>query len=153
MTLYIKKYRNLIYLISVFIRHASFMCIHVTSVNNDSLSLKLVTIQSPIHTFSNYLLLSVYGTSPVAEMVKNLPATWGTWVKSLGWEDPLEEGMATHSSILAWRIPWTEGPGGLQSIGSPRVRHDWSDLACMHLWYTVGPCSLSYTLPFVSERS
>ena len=52
----------------------------------------------------------------------------GPWVRSLGWEDPLEEGMATHSSILAWRIPWTEEPGGLQSRGSQRVGHDWSDL-------------------------
>ena len=49
---------------------------------------------------------------------------------SLGWEDPLEEGMATHSSILAWRIPWREEPGALQSVGLPRVRHDWSNLAC-----------------------
>ena len=54
-------------------------------------------------------------------------------VGDLGWDDPLEEGMATHSSILAWRIPWTEEPGGLQSIGSQRVRHDWSDLAHMHV--------------------
>ena len=51
------------------------------------------------------------------------------WVQSLGWEYPLEKGMATHPSILAWRIPWTEETGGLQSIGSQRVRHDWSDLA------------------------
>ena len=57
-------------------------------------------------------------------MAKNLPAMRETWVQSLGWEDPLEEGMGTHSSILAWRIPWTEEPGGLQSTGSPRVRHD-----------------------------
>ena len=49
-----------------------------------------------------------------------------TQVWSLGWEDPLEKGMATGSSILAWRIPWTEGPGGLQSMGSPRVKHDWA---------------------------
>ena len=49
-----------------------------------------------------------------------------TWVRSLDWEDPLEEGMATHSSILAWRIPWTEEPGGLQSTGLQRVRHDWA---------------------------
>ena len=54
------------------------------------------------------------------------------WVQSLGWEDPLEEGMATHSSILAREIPWTELPGRLRSIGSQRVRHDWSDLAHMH---------------------
>ena len=51
-------------------------------------------------------------------MVKNLPAIWVTWIYSLGREDPLEKGMATHSSILAWGIPWTEKPGGLQSIGS-----------------------------------
>ena len=52
-----------------------------------------------------------------------------TWVQSLGLEDPLEKGMATHSSILAWEIPWTKKPGGLQSMGSQRVRHDGSDLA------------------------
>ena len=51
-------------------------------------------------------------------MVKNLPAVWETWVRSLGWEDPLEEKMATHSSTLAWEIPWTEEPPGLQSMGS-----------------------------------
>jgi len=53
----------------------------------------------------------------VTQMVKNLPAVQETWVQSLGWDDPLEKGMATHSSILAWRIPWTEEPGGLQSTG------------------------------------
>ena len=57
-------------------------------------------------------------------MVKNLPAMRETWAQSLGWEDPLEKGIATHSSILAWRIPWTEEPGGLQSMGSQRVRQD-----------------------------
>ena len=57
-------------------------------------------------------------------MVKNPPAMWETWVRSLAWEDPLEEGMATHSSILAWRIPMDEEPGGLQSMGSQRVGHD-----------------------------
>ena len=56
-------------------------------------------------------------------MVKSPPAVQETWVQSLAWEDPLEEGMATHSSILAWRIPWTEEPGGLQSMGSQKVRH------------------------------
>ena len=59
----------------------------------------------------------------MAQTVKNPPARWETWVQSLGWEDPLEEGMATHSSILAWRIPWTEEPGGLQSTGLQRVGH------------------------------
>ena len=59
---------------------------------------------------------SKIGASLVAQMVKNLPAMQETQVQSLGWEDPLEKGMATHSSILAWRIPWTEEPGGLQSM-------------------------------------
>ena len=64
---------------------------------------------------------------PSGSVIKNLPAmqeTQETWVLSLGWEDRLEEEMATHSSILAWKIPWREEPGGLQSKGSQRVRHD-----------------------------
>ena len=71
----------------------------------------------------------------VGLMVKNwlpMQETQETWVRSLGQEGPLQEGMATHSSILAWRIPWTEKPGGLQSTGSQRVRHDCSDLAHAH---------------------
>ena len=62
--------------------------------------------------------------SLVAQLVKNRPAMWENWVPSLHWEDPLEKGKATHPSILAWRIPWTEEPGGLQSMGSQRVGHD-----------------------------
>ena len=60
----------------------------------------------------------------VAQLVKNPPAMQETWVQSLGQEDPLEKGMATHSSNLAWKIPWTEEPGGPQSMGSLRVGHD-----------------------------
>ena len=67
-----------------------------------------------------------HSLSLVAQMVKDLPAVLGTWVWSLGREDPLEEEMATHSSILAWEIPWTEESGGLQSMGSPRVGHVWA---------------------------
>ena len=58
------------------------------------------------------------GASLVAQMVKNLPAMWETWVQSLSWDDFLKEDMATHSSILAWEIPWTEEPGGLQFMRS-----------------------------------
>ena len=61
--------------------------------------------------------------SLVAQMVKNLSAMQETWIQSLGQEDPLEKEMATHSGIPAWRIPWTEEPGGLQSMGSQRLRH------------------------------
>ena len=64
------------------------------------------------------------GQSLVAQMVKNLPAVQETRVQSLVRDDPLEKGMATHSSVLAWRTPWTEEPGGLQSMGSRRVRHN-----------------------------
>ena len=64
------------------------------------------------------------GTYLVAQMVKTLPAMQETQVQSLGWKDPLEKGMATHSNILAWKIPRTEEPGELESMGLQRVRHD-----------------------------
>ena len=63
-------------------------------------------------------------TSLVVQMVKCLTIMWETWVRSLGWEDPLEKEMATHSSVLAWRIPGTGEPSGLPSVGSHRVRHN-----------------------------
>ena len=66
----------------------------------------------------------MYMGFPGGSVVKNLSAVQEVWVRFLGWEDPLEEGMATHSSTLAWRIPWTEELGGPQSIGSDRVGHD-----------------------------
>ena len=71
-----------------------------------------------------YILLYIVLTSLVAQMVKHLPTMWETWVRSLGQEDPLGKEMATHSSTLAWKIPWTEERGRLQFMGSQRVRHD-----------------------------
>ena len=68
--------------------------------------------------------LSSFWASLVAQMVKNLPATQKTWVRSLGREDPLEKGIATHSSILAWRIPWTKEPGRLQSMELQTAGHN-----------------------------
>ena len=83
--------------------------------------------------------MSPWSSSLVAQRVKNLPAMWETWVRSLGQEDPLEKGMATHSSILAGRIPRTEEPGGLWSMGLQRIRHDWatkhSSSSCLHTGY------------------
>ena len=73
-----------------------------------------------------------FRTSLVAQMVKCLPTMWETWVQSLGWEDPLEKEMATHSSTIAWKIPWTERPGRLQSMGSQRVGNDWE--TPLHFW-------------------
>ena len=71
-----------------------------------------------------FILDKVLEGFPVDSDGKNLPAMPETWVRSLGQEDPLEKEMATHSSILAWEIPWTEEPHGLRSIGLQRVRHD-----------------------------
>ena len=68
--------------------------------------------------------VSLWPSSLVAQMVKHLPLMQETQVQSLGWKDPLEKGTATHSNILAWRIPWTEEPRGLQSMGLKRVGHD-----------------------------
>ena len=72
------------------------------------------------HLSTNHSIMA----SLVAQMVKNLPAMRKTWVRSLGWEDPVEEGMVTHSSVLAWRFPWTEEPGGLQFTGLQRAGHN-----------------------------
>ena len=76
-----------------------------------------------IHMFL-YAIYLMLKASLLAHMVKNLPAMQEIWVQSLGQEDPLEKGMAIHSTILAWRSPWTEEPGRLQSMGSQRIRHD-----------------------------
>ena len=74
--------------------------------------------------------------SLAAQLVKSQPAMQETWIWSPGWEDPLVKGMATHSIILAWRILWTEEPGGLQSMGSQRVWHDWATFThtLKHRW-------------------
>ena len=89
------------------------------------------------------------GASLVAQMVKNLPAMLKTQVQSLGWEDPMEKEMATHSSTLTWKIPWTEEPGRLLSVESQRVRHtEWlylltKDILWVYrLWIQSGHCIL-----------
>ena len=81
----------------------------------------------PVCTSSSLAFHMMYsGASLVAQRLKRLPATWETWVRSLGLKDPMEKEMPTHSSILAWRIPWREEPGGLQTMGSQRVGHNWA---------------------------
>ena len=93
--------------------------------------------------------LSYCGASLVAQMVKNLPAMRETWVQSLDWKDPLEKGMATHSSILAWRIPWIEEPGGLQSMGL----QSWTQLSDFYftelLWQLPSNPPYLHTWPYV----
>ena len=82
-------------------------------------------VDTGIPAFKEFILLMrVTKASLVAQRIKRLPAMWEILVQSLGWENPLEKEMTTHSSILAWRIPWTEEPGGLQPTGSQRVGHD-----------------------------
>ena len=99
------------------IRVVSFMCLR--------LLIFLLAILIPACAPSSPGFLRMYSASLVAQRLKCLPAMWATWVRSLGWKDPLKKEMATHSSILAWKIPWTEEPDGLQSMGLQRVRHDW----------------------------
>ena len=77
-----------------------------------------------IHDSIYNCIYGKYWASLVAQTVEHLPAMRETWVQSLGWEDPLEKEMATHSSTLAWKSPWTEEPYKIQSMGSQRVRHD-----------------------------
>ena len=80
-----------------------------------------------------YYTYDLYKASLVTPSVKNLLIVQGTWVQSLGQEDPLEKEMATHSSIVAWKIPWTEGPAWLQSMGSQRVGDSWTTNTSLHL--------------------
>ena len=98
---------------------------------------------STIYSESSYYLQPTLA-SLVAQMVKNLPTMWETQVQSLGQEDSLEKGMATHSTMLAWRILWTEEPGGLRSMGSQRVGHEW---ATKHSSAYLFLCDLSMSLP------
>ena len=81
-------------------------------------------IQRCFERFKFNTLYTMDRTSLVVQMVKHLPTMCETWVQFLGWEDPLEKEIATHFSILAWKIPWTEEPGGLESRGSQRIGHD-----------------------------
>ena len=85
---------------------------------------RVLVLPQGIHIMVSFELFIELKASQVAQRLKHLPAVRETWVRSLDREDPLEKEMATHSSILAWRIPWTEEPGGLQSTGSQRVGRD-----------------------------
>ena len=88
-------------------------------------SLKFAKLNSSVVFPENDpLFLGNFLSSLAAQLVKNLPAMQETWARSLGQEDPLEKGKATHSGVLAWRIPWTEELGGLQSMGLQRAGHD-----------------------------
>ena len=129
---------SLSYKINVFLECSSFFHDPVDIGNLISGSSAFSKISLNIWKFTVHVLLKpglenfehyfTSITSLVAQRLKRLPTMWETWVQCLGREDPLEKEMATHSSILAWRIPWREEPGGLpvQSMGSQRVGHDWA---------------------------
>ena len=119
------------------------------------LEFKPLSVESFCKYFLPFCKLSfhiVYGfiwTSVVAQMVKNLPAMHETQIQSLGQEDPLKKGIATYSSVLAWKILWRQEPSGLQPMGSQRVRHDWITLSlswfpllCKSLHVLPGPACL-----------
>ena len=111
-----------------------YMC--VNDCASVYLSLEMFYSLPPLSPFSSiwfskksrkFALICVHRlTFPVAQTVKHLPTMWETWVQSLNQEDHLEKEMVTHSSILAWKIQWAEEPGGLQTMGLQRVRHDWA---------------------------
>ena len=100
--------------------------LHIKLISQSSLDHHLFIL---IHSFIQQIFIEhllYFGASLVAQRVKRLPAMWETRVWSLGWEDLLEKEMATYSSTLAWKIPWTEEPGRLESMGLQRVGHDWA---------------------------
>ena len=116
-----------------------FMIIYVFSKKMDVLCpwllfsfWALIGITFNVHISSMHLKALPASTDflgfPVAQTVKNLPAMQENWIQTLGWEDPLEEGMVTHSSVLAWRIPWTEDPGRLQSMGLKETK-SWTQMS------------------------
>ena len=106
---------------------------HLPSQSHPSRLSQSTVLSSLCHTANSHWLFILHMVmnmfpccSLVAQMVKHLSTMWETWVRALGWEDPLEKEMAIHSRTIAWRIPWTEEPGRLQSTGLQRVGHDWT---------------------------
>ena len=105
--------------------------------------LSIHSLLTPVLELHHYICN--IGASLVAQLVKNLSAVQETWVRSLGWGDPLEKEMATHSRILAWKISWTEEPGRPQSMGSQRVGHDWVTSLSLYISWSCTAHGLTYT--------
>ena len=136
---------------SFFMNHSHSMALFITSAfcfpentyipfDHPKLSktnLHFILLRLPESPLENYVIKADWGLLLSylcfgGSEVKRLPTMRETWVRSLGWEDLLEKAMATHSSSLAWKIPWTEEPGRLQSMGSQRVGHDWATLTLLY---------------------
>ena len=118
--------------------HKQFLQLHIKKANNLNekwaKELKRHFFKEELHMVNKHIKIrcSTLLCTLVAQMVKNPPAMQKSWVWSLGWEDPLEKGMATHSSILAWKRTWIEEPRGLQSRGSQTFEHEWTTNTCAH---------------------
>ena len=111
------------------LRHSAFFMVRLSHPHMTTRNTMAFTIQTFVNRAMSLLFNMLFRfvmPGGLAQRLKCLPAMRETWVQSLGQEDPLEKEMATHSKILAWRIPWTEEPSGLQSTGSQKVRHDWA---------------------------
>ena len=117
-----------------------------------SLDLSQFTLPSLVQIIFIHTPCTLVTQGLVAQMVKNLPAMQEKWVQSLEQKDPLEKGMVTHSSIPAWRIPWTEEPSGLQSMGSQRVGHNWAtNTFTSDIWpagLSCKSCRVGFSPPF-----
>ena len=148
----IVNFPTMLFFLSVFDLHfLKLLGTHTVTNIKSSCWMDPLIILFPWYHYASLLSLYFpyhYSASLVAQMVTHLPETWETRVRSLGLEDPLEKEMATHSSTLGWRIPCTEEPGGLQSMGSQRVRLNWDTslslftflslwLVPLYLWYSL----------------
>ena len=132
------KMRKVLYFFSCQKCPISFMKVYLSVIMfKFILNSRSWTYDTWIHTdgVSSMANNNLLWASLIAQLIKNLPSMQETWVPFLGWEDPLEKEMATHSSILAWKIPWTEEPGGLQSMGLQRVRRSWTSAQAACWWY------------------
>ena len=103
--------------------HFNISCLILLCLSLRKKKVSLFLTQKSLYVYV-CMYVCLLSLSLVAQMVKHLPTRWETWVQSLGQDDPLEKEMATHSSILAWKIPWMEEPGRLQSMGLQRVGHN-----------------------------
>ena len=99
-----------------------------------------------------YIYKHTYMGFPSGSAIKNLPAMQETWVWSLGWEDPLEKGMETHSSVLVREIPWTEESGGLQSMDLQKLTHDWSNWACINIYIHIYICTYMCVYVYIHTK-
>ena len=129
---------------------SSFMWVCIKIFFGKDFYFRCWNIEACLNTFVNYMCPTTIGASLIAQLVKNPPATKETLVWFLGQGDPLENRMTSQASILAWRIPCTEEPGGLWPMESPRVRHDWSDSTMQPVQHLISALMVYQQVPWCS---